>query len=227
MKQSWLSILLVTYLILSMLNAQPVFRYYRSYADFIRRLDVSPAEVVGRAFYRAEIEDRRVRQLDYILPDCRLASMTRYYYDHAGNLVVRDSLTADSVLVSRISYQPDRIQAQLLEKMYGRDWLPTQKDYYTVGWFDSLQNPVKYQVKSASGEDVGRLELRYNDRNDLAMEIWIRSHDDKVIELTEFEFDYANSVQHIVQYDSSGLIVSEVSLQLPKSPSDSTLQELR
>ncbi|MGC9364220.1 MAG: hypothetical protein ACP5FZ_06610 [Fidelibacterota bacterium] len=222
-----MSISVIIYLILSTLNAQTVFRYYRSYADFIRQLDVSPVEVVGQAFYRATIEGQRIKQLDFIMTDGRLAAVTRYYYDHSGNLVVRDSLTADSVLVSRIAYQPDKIQAQLLEKMYGRDWLPTQKDYYTVCWFDSLQNPVKYQVKSASGEDVGRLELRYNDRNDLTMEIWIRSHDDKVIELTDFEFNYANSVQHIVQYDSSGIIVSEISLQLPESPSDSTLQELR
>ncbi|MCG2716736.1 MAG: hypothetical protein L6422_10770 [Candidatus Marinimicrobia bacterium] len=54
------------------------------------------------------------------------------------------------------------------------------------------------------------------------MEIWIRSRDNKVIELTEFTFDYINSVQHIVQYDSTGDEVSKVSVRIPITEADST-----
>jgi len=54
------------------------------------------------------------------------------------------------------------------------------------------------------------------------MEIWIRSRDNKVIELTEFTFDYINSVQHIVQYDSTGDEVSKVSVRIPVTEVDST-----
>jgi len=208
-----------------MTSAQTVTRYYLSYEDFIRKIDVSPSKVVAKPFYRAVIENRLTKQLDYILSNGSIASYTKYYYDRSGNLIVTDTYAPDSLLLSRTSYLPDEIQSQMLQKIQGRDWTSSQKDYFTLCTFDSSRNPIKYEVKAASGEDVGRLELRYNKRNDLVMEIWIRSRDNKVIELSEFTFDYAKSVQHIIQYDSSGLEVSNISLQLPASATDSTPPE--
>jgi len=204
--------------------AQTKVCYYRSYEDFIRGMDVPPSSVVGRAFYRASVERKRVMQLDYILPDGTLSSFTKYFYNADGSLVVKDTYTADSLLRVRTSYQADEIQSLMLQKIYGRDWVPLQKDYYTVCHFDSLGNPVKYEIKAASGEAVGRLEYRYNDRNDMIMEIWIRARDNKVLELSDFTFDYKNNIRYITQYDSSGLEVSRVSLELPVSVTDSTHQ---
>lgn len=204
--------------------AQTVTRYYLNYDDFIRKIDVSPSKVIGKPFYRAVMKNRRVKQLDYILSDGSVSSFTKYYYDRNGNLIVADTYAPDSLLLFRESYLPDEIQSQMLQKIQGRTWISSQKDYFTVCTFDSSRNPIKYEVKAASGEAVGRLELRYNERNDLVMEIWIRSRDNKVIELSEFTFDYENSVQHIVQYDSTGQEVSNISLQLPASAIDSVQQ---
>ena len=206
----------------SSVYAQMETRYYLSYEDFIRGIDTSPSQVAGKPFFRAQIEAQRAKRLDYILPDGSLSSFTNFYYDNYGNLVVKDTFTADSLLLSRTSYQPDEVQSMMLEKIHGRDWVSSQKDYFTICTFDSIGNPVKYEIKAASGEDVGRLEYRYNDRNDLIMEIWIRARDNKVIELSDFHFDYQNSVQYITQYDSSGLEVSKISLQLPGAATDST-----
>jgi len=220
---------IILFIILSLfsglISAQTVTRYYLNYADFIRKIDVSLSKVVGKPFYRAVIENRQVKQLDYILSDGNISSYTKYYYNRNGSLIVTDTYAPDSLLLSRISYLSDDIQSQMLQKIQGREWTSSQKDYFTICTFDSSRNPVKYEVKAASGEDVGRLELRYNKRNDLVMEIWIRSRDNMVIELSEFTFDYAKSVQHIIQYDSSGLEVSNISLQLPVSVIDSTQQE--
>ncbi|GEM_PF-1795128 len=219
-------VLFISLLVLTgLVSAQSITRYYLSYDDFVRKIDVNPSKVVGKPFYRAVIENRLTKQLDYILPNGNIASYGKYYYDRNGNLIVVDTYSPDSLLLSRTSYLPDEIQTQLLQKIQGRDWMSSQKDYFTICTFDSSRNPIKYEVKATSGEDVGRLELRYNKRNDLVMEIWIRSRDNKVMELSEFTFDYAKSVQHIVQYDSSGLEVSNISLQLPESVTDSTQQE--
>lgn len=221
----WFILFIILFGVTRIVTAQSVTRYYLSYNDFIRKVDVRPSKVVGKPFYRAVIENRLTKQLDYILPDGNIVSSEKYYYNPNGNLIVVDTYSPDSLLLSRISYLPDEIQSQLLQKIQGRDWMSTQKDYFTICTFDSNRNPIKYEVKAASGEEVGRLELRYNGRNDLVMEIWIRSRDNKVIELSEFTFDYEKSVQHIVQYDSSGLEVSNISLQLPESVTDSTQQE--
>ncbi|MDO9547804.1 MAG: hypothetical protein Q7J65_02425 [Candidatus Marinimicrobia bacterium] len=215
----------ILFLLTGLTSAQTVTRYYLNYDNFIRKIDVSPSKVVGKPFYRAVIEKRQVKQLDYILSDGSISSYTKYYYDRNGNLIVTDTYAPDSLLLSRESFLPDEIQSQMLQKIQGREWTSSQKDYFTLCTFDSSRNPIKYEVKAASGEHVGRLELRYNKRSDLVMEIWIRSRDNKVIELSEFTFDYAKSIQHIVQYDSSGLEVSNISLQLPVSVIDSTQQE--
>ena len=181
----------ILFLLTGTASSQTVTRYYLSYDDFIRKIDVSPSKVVGKPFYRAVIENRLTKQLDYILFNGSIASSEKYYYNPNGNLIVVDTYSPDSLLLSRISYLPDEIQSQLLQKIQGRDWTSSQKDYFTICTFDSSRNPILYEVKAASGEEVGRLELRYNRRNDLIMEIWIRSRDNKVMELSEFTFDYA------------------------------------
>jgi len=185
-------------------------------------LDVNPAKVIGTSFCRGKYVSNRVAVLDHIDAGGNLMTKTMFYYNQSGNLIVMDVYKTDSTLISRTSYLPDDIQAQMVEKIQGIDWSPTQKDYFTVTNYDSLKKPVLYNVKASSGEDIGRLELRYNDKGDLNMEIWIRSRDSKVIELTEFTFDYINSVQHIVQYDSTGDEVSKVSVRIPVTEADST-----
>ena len=206
----------------AILVAQDRIKYFHTYNDFIKGLDVNPAKVIGTSFYRGKYVSNRVSVLDYIDADGNLTTTTMFYYNQSGNLIVKDIYNPDSTLISRTSYLPDDIQAQMVEKIQGIEWFPTQKDYFTVTHFDSLRKPVLYNVKASSGEDIGRLELRYNDKGDLNMEIWIRSRDNKVIELTEFTFDYINSVQHIVQYDSTGDEVSKVSVRIPVSEADST-----
>ncbi len=206
----------------AILMAQDRIKYFHTYNDFIKGLDVNPAKVIGTSFYRGKYVFNRVSVLDHIDAGGNLTTKTMFYYNQSGNLIVKDIYNPDSTLISRTSYLPDDIQAQMVEKIQGIEWFPTRKDYFTVTHFDSLKKPVLYSVKASSGEDVGRLELRYNDKGDLNMEIWIRSRDNKVIELTEFTFDYINSVQHIVQYDSTGDEVSKVSVRIPVSEVDST-----
>jgi len=206
----------------AILVAQDRIKYFHTYNDFIKGLDVNPAKVIGTSFYRGKYVSNRVSVLDHIDADGNLTTKTMFYYNQSGNLIVMDICNPDSTLISRTSYLPDDIQAQMVEKIQGIDWFPTQKDYFTVTHFDSLRKPVLYNVKASSGEDIGRLELRYNDKGDLNMEIWIRSRDNQVIELTEFTFDYINSIQHIVQYDSTGDEVSKISVRIPVTEADST-----
>jgi len=202
--------------------AQSGTKYYLSYSDFVREMDVSPSQVIGKPFYRAKYDQDRVRQLDHILANGDLSTRTQFYYDGYRNLVLSENYTADSILITRTSFVPDEIQKQMLPKIQGRNWISLQKNYFTVTYYDSTQKPVKYEVKAASGEDVGRLELRYNKQGALIYEVWIRTRDNKVMEVSEFEFDPEKSIQHIVQYDSSGFEISNVSIELPANSADST-----
>ena len=209
-------------IIYSLILAQTGTKYFLSYNDFVRDVDVSPSKVFGKSFYRAKYNQDRVRQLDQIQADGQLVTRTYFYYDRYLNLVLSEHYTADSTLLTRTSFVPDEVQKQMLQKIQGRNWISLQKDYFTISYFDSTGKPFQHVVKAASGEDVGRLELRYNEKGALIYEVWIRTRDNKVMEVSEFEWDAEKSVQHIVQYDSSGFEISNISLKLPANPADST-----
>jgi hypothetical protein len=207
-------------LFMVVLWAQSGTKYFRNYTDFVRSVDVSPTQVIGKPFYRAQYDQNRVRQLDYILAHGELSMRTYFTYDRNLNLVRSEQYTADSTLLTSSSFIPDEIQKQMLSKVQGRNWISLQKNYFTITYFDSTQKPIKHVVKAASGEDIGRLELRYNEQGALQYEIWIRNRDNKVMSVSEFAYDAEQSIQHIVQYDSSGFEISNVSLKLPATPGD-------
>jgi len=204
------------------LVAQTPVKYFLSYNDFIRGLDARPAKVAGKAFLRAEYQNNLILRLDFIEPDGNISQQIQFYYNSTGDLQVKDVFNRDSVLISRTTYYPDDIQKQLIEKIEGRGWIPTQSDYLTVTSFDSLRKPILQEVQTASGTTIGRINREYNERGDLIRETWTKGKDNQILTRTEFNFDYANAILYVIQYDSLNREVSWVALPFSDTKPDST-----
>jgi hypothetical protein len=207
--------------LIAILAAQTPVKYFLSYNDFIRGLDVRPTKVAGKAFLRAEYQKNLIRRLDFIEPNGNLSQQVQFYYNFSGDLQVKDVFNGDSLLISRTTYYPDDIQKQLIEKIEGRSWIPTQSDYLTVTTYDSLHKPIQQEVQSAGGTTVGRINREYNKRGDLIRETWTKGQDNQILTRTEFNFDYANEILYVTQYDSLNREVSWVALPFQNVKPDS------
>jgi len=204
------------------LTAQTLVKYFLSYNDFIRGLDVRPAKVAGKAFLRAEYQNNLIQRLNFIESDGIISQQIQFSYNSSGNLQVKDVFNRDSLLISRTTYYPDEIQKQLIEKIEGRSWVPTQSDYLTITSFDSLHRPILHEVQTAGGTTVGRINREYNERGDLIRETWTKGNDNQILTRTEFNFDYANEILYVIQYDSLNREVSWVALPLQNVKPDPT-----
>jgi hypothetical protein len=109
----------------------------------------------------------------------------------------------------------------LIEKIEGRSWIPTQSDYLTVTTYDSLHKPIQQEVQTAGGTTVGRINREYNKRGDLIRETWTKGQDNQILTRTEFNFDYANEILYVTQYDSLNREVSWVALPFQNVKPDS------
>ncbi len=222
MKSSIHRFCLALFILMTILSAQIIVKYYLSYNDFIRGTDVRPAKVAGKSFLRAEYQKNLIRRLDFIEPDGNISQQIQFYYNSSGDLQVKDVFNRDSLLISRTTYYPDDIQKQLIEKIEGRGWIPTQSDYLTVTSFDSLHRPILNEVQTAGGTTVGRINREYNERGDLIRETWTKGENDRMLTRTEFNFDYANEILYVIQYDSLNREVSWVALPFSETKPDST-----
>jgi len=188
--------------------------YYQSYSDFIKGLSTPPAELQSTAFYKAVYRDQRLLQLIQIDSSGVLTQKIQYQYDRAGNLAEQYIYESKDRLSAHYNYRPDSVQATLLWKIMGRNWVPFSENYYTRTVYDSLGLATMRQIFYPNGELIGGVDYSYDSANMLSQEVWYQGARDSVIEYYHFSYDPADSIQTIEQYNARNQLENRVQIKL-------------
>ncbi|MBL7136126.1 MAG: hypothetical protein ISS81_05990 [Candidatus Marinimicrobia bacterium] len=198
----------------SSLFAQKRAAYFLFYEDFVKGLTAEIVELKHHSHYRADYEDNKLLTLTKIDSNKIVLEKKVFIYGQLGSLKKTVSYDGSGNLLSEISYEPDEVQKKLIEKIYGREWIPHQEGYYTETVFDSTGNVINSNIFSVNGELIGRVESKYGEENRLIKETWFIGKHDQLLEYTIFSFDSVDSIQTVEQFDGKGDIISSIKLKI-------------
>ena len=213
MKKVYIALFLVT-VFLSSLFTQKRAAYFLSYEDFVKGLTAEQREIQNHSYYRADYEDNKLLALTKIDSNKVVVEKKVFIYGQLGSLKKTVSYDGSGNLLSEISYKSDEVQKKLIEKIYGREWIPHQEGYYTETVFDSTGNVINNNIFSVNGELIGGVEFKYGEENRLIKETWSIGKHNQLLEYTIFSFDSADSIQTVEQFDGKGDIISSIKLKI-------------
>lgn len=197
-------------------TAQTQTEYYRTYDDFLKKLSTPLTELRQPPFVRVISQGNRTRELLKIDSLGHAVEKHYYSYDKNDNLASVAIRSGQDRLLTFINYQPDSVQERLISKISVDRWIPENEACYTETYFDSLGNPIEQRVYAYNGYLIGIITQDYDQSGHLFRESLYRGDSAQLIEYTEFEFLWPDSIQTVRQYNGDGKLKSSVSLKLYK-----------
>lgn len=177
---------------------------------------VASEDVTNYTHYKATYQDNVLLSLSKVDSIGTVVEKNTFFYDRYGNLLETKKYNEKGSLLTRTKYLPDDIQKNLIEKIYGRHWTISIKDFYTKTEYDTSGKAKIHEVFSVTGELIGGLELHYDNSGYREQETWFKSKDRNVLEYTLFSFSPEDSIQTVEQYDGRGNLISSVKIRIPR-----------
>jgi CheY-specific phosphatase CheX len=190
------------------------FHYYLTEQDFLSDRRVPRDQVHGRAHLVAEY-DGQGRLITKVHVDAGgdTLGLERYTYDDTTGIIrIKKVYGPGNHLLTRTIFGPEELSHAFIEYVYGVDTVKAWGDRFTQSFYREDGQPFLHEFRDVDGFEYGNIGFMYDSTGHMSSQLWIKLPSKRIMRRWEYVFDPLTEVNRVMEYDSNGVLVSDLKL---------------